>query len=343
MRIFIGQLMLWVFFLYSAIPTSSYAANQIAAQYQANLELEPCTMMKMAADFLLSSQKKGLNGTLGWSWELKDDRVAHNTAGLISNALLDAFVVSGDQRYIDAAQSYAKGLLRQKEHWSPYNLPYKADLELLARMFEVTKEASYQKAAREGFSVILERSSNPKSEVQRIAQGRRGSIGLLGFDVALTIRAAMVLGESGYAYGLADEVISRIPRWYRPQKDRRFSLVSAAVLVLALQQLDAGHYRKVINGFQDDLIQYQEKNGAWLFNETQPSAYAVLALIQDPSARARRALEKGMYWIQSTMLKPGAYASYNDYMPEPFVGAVLPQVHAEALLVLSQMCRQVQR
>ena len=67
-------------------------------------------------------------------------------------------------------------------------------------------------------------------------------------------------------------------------------------------------------------------------------AYAVMALLNSTLSKQRRAAERGVGWLKSTMLKKGAFASYNDYMPEPFVGQVVSEVHAEALSVLSRAC-----
>ena len=55
-------------------------------------------------------------------------------------------------------------------------------------------------------------------------------------------------------------------------------------------------------------------------------------------SRQRRAARRAVEWLKSTMLNKGAFASYNDYMPEPFVGQVISEVHAEALSALSRAC-----
>jgi hypothetical protein len=218
------------------------------------------------------------------------------------------------------------------------NLPYKADIEFLSRLADVTKNDGYREAARKMFEVIREKSPKGGDEVARIARGRKRAMRLLGFDVALAIRAAHAVGEKRYAYQLADEVLQRMPAWYRLSKDPRFALVSSAALASALRAVDAGHYRKQIQRFRADLLRYQQKNGSFLVNETQPSAYAVMALMDSTYSRQRRAAKRAVKWLKSTMLKKGAFAAYNDYMPEPFVGQVISEVHAEALSALSRAC-----
>ncbi len=321
-----------------ALVSSSLSAGSMSKQYQPNLEMGVCKAMTRAADFLVKVQKPGEDGQLGWSWVVGDGNTTANVAGLAALALLDAHQVSGRAEYLQAATRYAVGLMNRLVEYSGENLPYKADVEFLARLADATKNDGYREAARRMFDVIRGKSRAGGEEVARIASGRKRAIRLLGFDVALAIRAACAVGEKRYAFDLADEVVRRMPAWYRLSTNPRFALVSAAALVDALQVLDAGHYGKLIRRFRSDLLRYQRKNGSFLFNETQPSAYAVLALMDSHRPRERRAAERGAAWLKSTMLRAGAFASYNDYMPEPFVGQVISEVHAEALSALARAC-----
>jgi len=313
-------------------------AGAMSKQYQPNLEMGVCKAMTRAADFLVKVQKPGEDGEMGWSWVVGEGNPSANVAGLAALALLDAHQVSGNAEYLKAATRYALGLMNRLVDYSGDNLPYKADIEFLSRLADLTKNDGYREAARKMFEVVQAKSQNGEEEVARIAQGRRRAMRLLGFDVALAVRAAHAVGEKRYAYQLADDVLQRMPSWYRLSNDPRFSLVSSAALTGALQALDAGHYRKQIQRFRADLLRYQQKNGSFLVNETQPSAYAVLALMDSTYSGQRRAARRAVDWLKSTMLEKGAFASYNDYMPEPFVGQVISEVHAEALSALSRAC-----
>lgn len=313
-------------------------SSGIASQYKTNLDQDSCRAMSRAADFLVAVQKPAKQGSVGWSWQVDRGPVSGNVAGLAALALLSANITSGEASYLAAARRYADGLVAGKGNWSTTNLPYKADIELLARLASATGNTGYRDAARAAFELIRERSPDGAREVSRIAHGRAKTPALLGFDVALAIRAATAVSERRYAYQLADAVLKRLADWYRPAKNPRFSLISVAALVGALEDLDAGHYQSRIERFRNDLVESQQPNGAWLLNETQPVAYAVMALAGgDPAQRA--AGQKGIDWLRSTMLKKGSYAAYNDFMPEPFVGLVISEVHAEALSALAQACR----
>ena len=312
-------------------------AGSMSKQYQPNLEMGVCKAMTRAADFLVKVQKPGEDGEMGWSWVVGEGNPSANVAGMAALALLDAHQISGNTEYLKAATRYALGLMNRMVEFSADNLPYKADIEFLSRLADVTKNDGYREAARKMFEVVRAKSKTGKDEVARIADGRK-RVRLLGFDVALAVRAAHAVGDKRYAFELADEVLQRKSSWYRLSKDPRFSLVSSAALAGALQTLDAGHYRKQIQVFRADLLKYQQKNGSFLVNETQPSAYAVMALMDSTYSRQRRAARRAVNWLKSTMLKKGAFASYNDYMPEPFVGQVISEVHAEALSALSRAC-----
>lgn len=309
----------------------------VASQYEAGFNQDVCQAMSRAADFLVAAQKPSKNTKVGWSWRVDDGPVSRNIAGLAAKALLSAHLVAKDPKYLRTARRYGDGLLVDRTKWSVDNLPYKADVEFLALLADATGEAGYGDAARDAFALIEARSPSGKDEVARIASGRVNTPALLGFDTALGIRAALAVSERSYAYEMADEVIRLVDDWYAPQKDLRFSILSAAALTRALSDLDTGRYSGIIRRFRKDLQSFQKPNGSWLSNETQPSAYAIMALVDGTPSEQAMGL-KGVRWLKSTMLKKGSYALYNDYMPEPFVGQVISEVNAEALEALALVC-----
>ncbi|HUU01073.1 MAG TPA: hypothetical protein VM425_06535 [Myxococcota bacterium] len=321
-----------------SMQASPAGSSGIASQYKANLNQDVCRAMTRAADFLVAVQKPAKLGAVGWSWQVNQGPVSGNVAGLAAMSLLSAHSTSGGETYLAAARRYADGLVTGKGGWTLTNLPYKADVQFLARLASATGETRYRDTALAAFELIRGRSPDGAREVARIASGRAKTPALLGFDAALGIRAATAVSARRYAYQMADAVLGRLSDWYLPKKNPRFSLVSGAALTEALDDLDAGHYRQYIERFRADLQKAQQPNGAWLSNETQPSAYAVMALAGGNPAQ-RAAGQKGIDWIKSTMLKKGSYAVYNDFMPEPFVGQVISEVHAEALSALALACK----
>jgi hypothetical protein len=255
-------------------------------------------------------------------------------AGLVSLALLDAYAATGELRHLRAAQRYADGLLLRPRS----GLAYKPDIEVMVRLYGVFDDPAYRRAARRQFERIRARSPSGADEVARIAAGRKGQPALLGYDAAQAIRAALAVGERRYAFGLADAVLERRDHWFRPQRDARFTLVSSAALISALEALDEAHYRARLAPLRDWLAAAQADSGAWHHNETQPTAHAALALLFAPRPAHREAARRGLDWLRSTLLRDGGLAAFNDHMPEPFVGEVLSGVNAEALMALSAAC-----
>ncbi len=326
-----------VLFLVGAWQSSRADSPMVASQYKDNFQQDACVAMTRAADFLVAVQKPAKSTKVGWSWRVNDGQVSKNVSGLAARALLSAYEVSNEQRYLDAALRYADGLVAAKGTWSVDNLPYKADVEFLADIAHTTGRSVYRDAALMAFHLVKKRSPAGSKEVSRIAAGRAKTPALLGFDTALGIRAALAVSDRTYAYEMADDVIGRMDDWYKPTKNTRYSLLSGAALVVALSELDLGHYKAVVERFRKDLVKFQQANGAWLSNETQPTAYAIMAMV-DGTPYDRAVGLRGAHWFKSTMLEKGSYAVYNDYMPEPFVGQVISEVNAEALEALALVC-----
>ncbi len=320
---------------------AAQAQEALASQYRPNLGMTSCEAVARAAGFLVDSQVCTDHGDgLGWSWVVGQAEVAPNLTGLISLSLLEASAATGDERFLRAAWRYAEGRLASAATARAGATPFKPDVELLARLSQATGDPVYRQAAHELWAAVRAVSPDGAAEVERMARARDAVPALLGFDAALTLRAALALDERAYAFQVADEAIRRSARWYLPARDPRFSLVSAAALVPALERLDAARYARVIARFRADLRLAQRESGAWLANETQPSAYAALALLASPVAEEREAGERGLAWLRAGMLRAGSYAAFNDFMPEPFVGEVISAVHAEVVSALAADCQR---
>jgi hypothetical protein len=322
------------------LASSGVRAQFFAPQYRENQSRDFCQAMEKGTEFLLAAARNESPGKSGWPWQAQADEIAPNITGLTALALLESWRSSGDSKTLALVRRVADGLVEKSASWSESNLPYKPDLELLARLGKQLNHDKYSRAARSGFEAIRRVSPKGAAEIARIWEGRKaGAPRLLGFDAALAIRAAVELGERAYAFELADAVLERTADWLPEGKMDRFGFVSLAAMTEALQALDAAHYARVIDRYRNILVKLQQPNGSWVMNETQPSAYAALALADGTPAQ-REAFRKAVEWLKSTMLKKGALATYNDYMPEPFVGDVISEVHAEALAALARACRQ---
>ncbi len=265
----------------------------------------------------------------GWTWNARERQVAPNYGGLVAESLLAAYEQNGDAIYLEAARDYADQLLLRYEQRAA-ELPYKPDVELLVRVTEVSGEPAYLEVAQAWFANVMRRSPHGDLEVSRILAGRGADADLVGYDIALGIRAALAVEELEYARQLADAALSRRAEWLKRPR-ATFGTISRAALLDALTELDRGRYAPHIKQLSQELLAEQGENGSWCVNETQATAYAVRALAQQKSKTMVKAAKRGGKWLSASLLSRGAWAHFNDGMPEPFVGDVISAVQAEAL------------
>jgi hypothetical protein len=294
--------------------------------------------LKRGADFLLQSQGdykvQGKRGKVraGWEWEIGTGDAAPNASGLVAVALLDAFAVTGDAAHLAAAEAYG-GRVRAAMERAPGWRPFKPDIELLARLARLTSDARWQGAAEDAFRRVRAAAATGRDELARLVALRTGS-GLVGYDAALGIRAALALGERGWATELADAAVAGAgSSWGREDDTHR--VVSWGALLDVLSRLDRVRYARPIALLAEGLRLKQDAGGSWAQRETQPTAYAVLGLLSAGDAASRAAAMRGAAWLRASQLHAGGWADYNDGLPEPFVGAVIAGPAAEAVQALA--------
>lgn len=307
----------------SFIPVTGFASGLGAIQ-----DTRLANLARKGSSYLLSAQ---LNDG-GWAWDSRTQKRAENCSGLIAEALLTAYEQSGDDSYLNIADDYARILVARFTD-SPSVLPFKPDIEFLVRMSEVGGNESYAATAAKWFNVIKRKSPTGSSEVARISSGRANHPSITGFDVALAIRAALTVSEREYAYALADAVLKSQAAWLLEPRST-FGTISRAALLDALLSLDRKRYDTAITRLRKELVTEQGSNGSWHDNETQATAYVVRALARFGDVDSRRAAKAGSMWLARTVLPNGRWAHFNDGLPEPFVGDVLPEVQAETLTAL---------
>lgn len=278
-----------------------------------------------AAIYLLAVELQ----TGGWAWEAEKYYKSDNYGGIVSDSLLASYEQTGDIRFLNSAMRYAQDLVATHRA-NPLKLPYKTDIEFLVRMTEVSGDEAFAATARSWFQIVKNESPRGADEVSRLLQGRKKIHNVLGYDVAQSIRAALAVEQYKYARELADAALAKRKQWLTKPKSV-YGTVSRAALLHALNLLDSKRYASVIGQWSKGLQQEQGKNGSWCFNETQATAYATRGLAALGKKESHQAAKRGGQWLSDTLLKRGAWADYNDGMPEPFVGKVISEVQAEAL------------
>lgn len=278
-----------------------------------------------ASQTLLESQRQ--DGR--WGWDIDASRSSMNIGGVVAEALLQGYEHTGESTFLKGALRYGRGLVERYDD-APDTLPYKPDVAFLVRLSAVSGQDIFADVARRWFALVMRRSPSGSLEYRRIAQGRHAAPDLVGYDVALAIRAALAVGETVYARALADAAVVFRDRWLR-KPDSTFGLISRSALVRAMREIDALAYAGTIAPWVQEILAEQHPNGSWRHNETQSTAYALLALSGSDRPEVRAAATRAVRWLAGSLLTRARWATFNDGLPEPFVGEVLTVVQAEAL------------
>jgi hypothetical protein len=311
--------------------SGTYLGRAHAAPAQTSTENQVCR----AAKVLAANQGNFPNPRSGrqaipysWEWQVGDGVSAPNTGGVVAVAL----TTSPQSCQVDETLlEYARA--RVDDHQNGLFL-YDPDVEALVRISERLGRPELRTVAHEAFQRRYE-GANPDEVVARWRLMLHRGV-LIGYDAALAIRAAMAVGERQFAIGLADETIRTYQSWCLADDTSGEVTISKGAMLEVLSELDAQRYAKPIEHWTHDLILTQGRDGSFVFHNTQATAYALAGLSRSAEPLAQIAVARGQRWLASTQLRDGSWASYNDHLPEPFVGPRINEVMAEALLALSR-------
>ena len=305
------------------------AKVKLPAQYARNAGLSDADRLQSAARFLVAAQrelkspdgKRSLAAT--WPFQPKGEVAAPNASGIVARALLSA----GGPEARPAAEAWGRARLADVAADHPIFDP---DVETLALLAQAGGEKAFLAGAKQAFEV-RHGMANGREIVERLFLVRRGAPSLVGFDAALSARAALAVGEREKATEIVQALAATTKRWDKAD-ERGFDLTSrAAVLEVALT---LGSDKALSGRLCASLVAEQQKDGAWGQRNTQATAYTVRALRGCGSPEAEAAVERGRRFLRLTQLESGGWGTFNDYLPEPFVGETVYEVTAEVMLAL---------
>lgn len=264
----------------------------------------------------------------GWPWMTEASRPAPNLGGVVAVTLLRAYDQRPDPATWVTLVQYAHSL---RDFYAAESvLPYKADIEFLAALGASGLDDSAMSYAMQLFGRVRRVSPTGTDEYERIAAGRAQVPEVIGYDIALSIRAALAVGQREYAEELADAAIDAGKLSLRDPHDS-YELTSLGALLHAVSLLTWGQNASELQAAATALVSAQSDAGSWAGNNTQATAYAVMAL---KSVGVERPAERGRAWLLARQLRAGGWAAYHDGLPEPFVGPVVPLAEAEAYAAL---------
>lgn len=263
----------------------------------------------------------------GWAWQRGEKRVASNVSGLVASALADAAGTCGTR---DAVVRYAEVCVQRHARG---DFLYDPDVEALAKAAALTGNANYLSVAKDAFARRYE-FANGEEIVERwfmIKRDRR----LIGFEAAAAIRAALAVGETAKAEEIALATAKVQRRWVEGWDPRGFLTTSRGAMLEAIGMLSPSAQGKLA-AFKRDLVHHllltQASDGSWEGRNTQSTAYAVRGLLASGDESAMASGQLGARWLRLTQLTDGSWATFNDRLPEPFVGEVVHEITAEVLL-----------
>jgi len=306
----------------------------VAIQYEANVNGSDRSVERGAA-FLAATQGVYPSATNpdgvvvdGWEWISGTGKGAGNISGVVSVGLIEAYEATGEKSLLAAATSRAEiaaQLIRDGRR------PFAPDIEGLARVGTLTGRSEWLALAKHAVTERLRAAGGVQGEVARLRKAREAAPELTGYEVALVADAAFAAGLEKEARELVQHVVRVSESWLRNSRSP-YTVVSQGALLASATRLGLGSEARQL---ALPLLATQLDDGSWRVRETQPTAYATrgLALFgrafkdQDGAAAA----DKGRTWLRLTQLQNGAWAEYNDYLPEPFVGTVFAPATAEAL------------
>lgn len=318
------------------IPAAALAMRfPLPAPYAENLRRRPADQVCKAAQALVRAQgdfrtDDGAVLLSTWEWRRGSGLAASNAAGLVAGALARSAAAAPGCATAEALTHFAEA--RIAEH-ARGDILFDPDVEALALSAGVLGQPRYRDAARAAF----DRRYHGATGREIVERGffLQRSPPILGYDAALAIRAGTATGAIAKAIEIADAALAALPRWGEGDDAQGLLTTSRGALLDALMRLDARRYAKPARDLVHHLVLGQASDGSWSARNTQATAYAVLGLMGAGDGDAAAAARRGQRWLHVTQLRDGSWARFNDLMPEPFVGDVIPTVTAEAMLALA--------
>ena len=316
--------------MYSSFLTATLpillAATSITDTHAQHDTIKKNEMLHKATIVILQKQCEEI---MGWSWTNDGRTPQPNLGGAIAVALLESYRKDPLPSVWITLNQYTMHL--KKTYANKTSMPFKADIEYLAGFANEFNDKSAAALSREFFERMRKISPNGHDEFKRISTARATTPHLIGYDVAIGIRAAHALGENDYAEDLANAALTHQVISIE-NRNNHYQIISTGAFLYALTLLQQKQYAKTIERLGQNLQALQRNNGSWAINNTQATAYALLGLTAAKGHfKSAAALKKAHHWLMNSQLKAGGWGIYNDGLPEPFVGENNTLVQAETL------------
>ncbi len=250
-----------------------------------------------------------------WEWIIGSNSTGLNVQGISATGLLAAWEKTGDLDYLDGA-ILAGDTLVDRYNAASENRTFSQDIEFLVRLSQDSAETSYATVAQQWYANTM--SAYDAEELVEYYVVTRGY--LAAWDLASQIRAAVAVGETDYAAGIASSFIDSNFDWEHPW----IGGWDYGSLLWALAELHDESFNSYAGELRGTLLSSQQSDGSWDW-DYQSTAYAILGLIADGTAKGAQA--KAWVFFRDTQTEDGGW----DYPPE------YGEINSEVIMALSAL------
>ncbi|MBA7485921.1 hypothetical protein ES707_21473 [subsurface metagenome] len=290
-------------------------ATPVAAQNSVSVP-DRVTAITATADRLVALQSTESLGALdppdfGWDWKVTDDTVhsgspsASNLYGVTALGLIDAYEVTGDPSYLDAAGLVADMMIAFGIDYHAFydygdmGLGYSSDLRLLMSYAEASNDTTYSDFAKGYWAWVKDFSANYEDGNQE--QFYQCYVDWVGHGFAVWGTgdfglAALEMGDPVWASNMAAVLASHLGEIAETDECRFIGWGKALEF---LNAVDPEAYATEIDTLITNLTESQNDDGSWGTGENvdgiaQDAAYAIMGLV---AVGEREAAEKGAAWL----------------------------------------------
>ena len=270
--------------------------------------------LTLGADLHLSRQGpyEGIDNT--WEWEIGTNS-GPNVQGISATGLLAAWESTGNSSYLNGAIAAGNTLVARYDA-APEDIAFSQDIEFLVRLSQDSEDGSYATVAQQWYANTM--VAYDAEELVDYYIAARGF--MAAWDLASQIRAAVAVGETDYAAGIASSLFDSDFDWEHPY----LGGWDYGSLLWALAELGDESFNSYAGGLRETLLSSQQSDGSWDW-DYQSTAYAILGLANDGTAKGAQA--RAWAFLRDTQTDVGGWS----YPPE------YGEINSEVLMALGSL------
>lgn len=271
--------------------------------------------LTLGADLHLSRQGTydGIANT--WEWVIGSDSSGPNVQGISATGLLAAYERTDDSSYLDGAIAAGDTLVARYDA-APEKRAYSQDIEFLVRLSQDSGDTSYATVAQQWYA-----NTTDAYDAEELVDYYIDALGVIAaWDLGSQIRAAVAVGETGYATDIASSLFNHNDF---DLNDEGLGGWDYGSLLWALRDLGDNSFRSHVEEMRDILLDTQQEGHSW-DSDYQSTAYAVLGLARPRTPVLAQAVSDAWVFLDNEQTEEGGWGT-------PGIG----EVNSEVLMALA--------